>query len=1412
MRSSGKKHSSKGQYGVWSPLFSRQWMKGWGNRRHLLKTSAQRSFFQTWKKRYFVLSWDLLLFRFTTAVPTKKSDCAGFTDLKKVIMKHGKKGKRGVIIYKTASDDESDIEELRFGAEMYDEWCQRFFQGSSGWMRSVGFCLLGSVRIIIEQARELQTEKSVPNSFCKIFFGDIPMGVTPTIKDTSNPQWHHEIDMHFMCFVRSPVLRLEVYSQNAVFDNTHIGTCTFSLVDGNSLVTIPCERWFKVTDAHHCEYDTSGLVKVRIESIDDSSSMKVPQRNKLLYSGKPGKSHYKHTGRTAQEVVEEMYGKRVWLQMDETYLTENTSAKASVDLEERVVASFPSNECSAFETPTHLMLTSTRMVLLLDRVGPNRGCLTSTQPSLAATRPEIFSVPIGAIESWRCSLEESKVGAVLSVTFKLNGCRHATIELGPVDEYIGERDELAEAMDQLTKTSLEKADGPSRSSICSSSFRRLASTTSRLRFDSMALDLNRNSAKMKKMKSTPSKGEQSTSKRGAAGEKLIRHEVFAMLRQWLVSLAHRRALLTTSHVASLQERSYYDVLNVVRDEVRHGAKQKVIEALRNRSEELRHMAEACDASTTRRRWKLWKWTYSAKREFRRQGVGRSSCRWKVSELNKSYEFSPTYPKVIVTLKGRNRSDPSEERTVEELLRLSARGRSKARVIGLTWLHPHTQAPLLRCAQPLVGGTFKVNQEDEKVMMAIQAATPGNKPLLIADCRSYLAASANMARGGGFENVNRLHNKVEIDFFDIGNIHVVRKSLQKVFEATAGRMDPTEKDSNGGYLTEISQSGWLNILSDILCGAVKVVESLESGVAVICHCSDGWDRTSQICALAEIMLDPFYRTIEGFATLVEKDWCSFGHKFHDRCMSLGKEWSPAFVQFLDCVYQLHCQFPRQFEFNIELLVLAAECALSGSHGNFLYNNEKDRDESLVETCSNNMWDFVFAHRNRFLNPLFDHANLPHDSLSAETNVIHPEFCVRHLRLCKPLLIRMPAFRNGSVTLDINDVLRNLLFCSTGAQLADAMGLSVTPHGLVMTNDGAASSSPVLASGSSKRAGHRRANSAVSENKQTSIGEGWYMYHDKLTGSPYFYNKKTKTRRSSWPEELGMPPKELFPPPPPGSFGEESHTGKHADNGEYFPPPTSEPSTAPKDRDDAASKRPISRPDLRLNLSEVSAWSTRRSSQDDDGVVTSMLSMKRDKEGRIGIKFDDHLNIIEASAWAQSFGMRSGQQIIECEGQSVKTKAELVRAIPGKNMFSLCVRHPKGGAPSTNAQRKSLRGMSPSELTRYLDAIGVPSRVVKNFAAEDMTGDDFLVMERSDFECLGLTEMMHRQIIEGRLNLSAGAATDTHTPRRHSQAILHALSSSAKRRQHSRGGSLANEAQYFNASSSSSSSSSNGTRGG
>ena len=58
---------------------------------------------------------------------------------------------------------------------------------------------------------------------------------------------------------------------------------------------------------------------------------------------------------------------------------------------------------------------------------------------------------------------------------------------------------------------------------------------------------------------------------------------------------------------------------------------------------------------------------------------------------------------------------------------------------------------------------------------------------------------------------------------------------------------------------------------------QVADYATRGDPVLVHCSDGWDRTAQVCALAQFALDPYFRTFDGFGVLVEKEWCAFGER-------------------------------------------------------------------------------------------------------------------------------------------------------------------------------------------------------------------------------------------------------------------------------------------------------------------------------------------------------------------------------------------------------------------------------------------------------------------------------------------------------------------------------------------------------
>ena len=58
-------------------------------------------------------------------------------------------------------------------------------------------------------------------------------------------------------------------------------------------------------------------------------------------------------------------------------------------------------------------------------------------------------------------------------------------------------------------------------------------------------------------------------------------------------------------------------------------------------------------------------------------------------------------------------------------------------------------------------------------------------------------------------------------------------------------------------TEImSSSSWKVHLSLLLKGSIGLCEALILGHPVMVHCSDGWDRTSQLSSLTQVLLDPY----------------------------------------------------------------------------------------------------------------------------------------------------------------------------------------------------------------------------------------------------------------------------------------------------------------------------------------------------------------------------------------------------------------------------------------------------------------------------------------------------------------------------------------------------------------------------
>lgn len=86
----------------------------------------------------------------------------------------------------------------------------------------------------------------------------------------------------------------------------------------------------------------------------------------------------------------------------------------------------------------------------------------------------------------------------------------------------------------------------------------------------------------------------------------------------------------------------------------------------------------------------------------------------------------------------------------------------------------------------------------------------------------------------------------------------------------------------------------------------------------------------------------------------------------------KEVSPIFTQFLECVWQLTEQFPQAFEFSEWFLLQIHEHVHSCQYGNFLGNNQRQREELQLRERTHSLWAFLMSEKQNYLNPFYSPA--------------------------------------------------------------------------------------------------------------------------------------------------------------------------------------------------------------------------------------------------------------------------------------------------------------------------------------------------------------------------------------------------------------------------------------------------------
>ncbi|XP_040602743.1 myotubularin-related protein 3 isoform X4 [Mesocricetus auratus] len=420
-----------------------------------------------------------------------------------------------------------------------------------------------------------------------------------------------------------------------------------------------------------------------------------------------------------------------------------------------------------------------------------------------------------------------------------------------------------------------------------------------------------------------------------------------------------------------------------------------------------------------------------KNEVERMGFDMNNA-WRISNINEKYKLCGSYPQELIV--------PAW--ITDKELESVAGFRSWKRIPAVIYRHQSNGAVIARCGQPEVSWWGWRNADDEHLVQSVAKACASDsqssvnkvstknscrdfpsggdlsdvefdsslsnasgaeslalqpQKLLILDARSYAAAVANRAKGGGCECPEYYPN-CEVVFMGMANIHSIRRSFQSL------RLLCTQMPDPGNWLSALESTKWLHHLSVLLKSALLVVHAVDRDQRpVLVHCSDGWDRTPQIVALAKLLLDPYYRTVEGFQVLVEMEWLDFGHKFADRC-GHGEnsddlnERCPVFLQWLDCVHQLQRQFPCSFEFNEAFLVKLVQHTYSCLFGTFLCNNAKERGEKQTQERTCSVWSLLRAGNKAFKNLLYS---------SQSEAVLYPVCHVRNLMLWSAVYLPCPS---------------------------------------------------------------------------------------------------------------------------------------------------------------------------------------------------------------------------------------------------------------------------------------------------------------------------------------------------------------------------------------------------------------------
>lgn len=286
----------------------------------------------------------------------------------------------------------------------------------------------------------------------------------------------------------------------------------------------------------------------------------------------------------------------------------------------------------------------------------------------------------------------------------------------------------------------------------------------------------------------------------------------------------------------------------------------------------------------------------------------------IATANLNYSVTRSYPGLVVVPSGL---------TDEAILRLSRHYKSN-RFPVVIWRHARTKAFLLRSSSFHAKGNFDFFKKTDQTLyiMTEKATIKSIKP--------------------------ELHRSCEFIALELHEVRQVKSNFVKFLRACIPSAPLPPQGSENSLARTIESLEWFEQLKSIQDCANSIVDMIDSqGKSILLAIEEGWDLTPQITSIAQLCMDPYYRTFEGFRVLIEKEWLAFGHRFSHRSnhtlATPTSGFAPMFLQFLDLVHQIHRQFPLSFEFNQYYLKFIAYHHVSCRFRTFLLDCEAERSE-------------------------------------------------------------------------------------------------------------------------------------------------------------------------------------------------------------------------------------------------------------------------------------------------------------------------------------------------------------------------------------------------------------------------------------------------------------------------------------